>query len=126
MTAVNVVAGTRRHTLERSVRHPSGAHASLHVSDADGRTPWNAEVRFELIGDVEVPVDDRKLEPRRHTRRAAFEPDLAVVVLGDAPLAAVAPGWFLDDAVRCPARAKRVVGAVHPVVQRPRQEGLLP
>ena len=95
-------------------------------ANADRRAPRNAEVRLELIGHVEVAVDDRELKAGGHAGRAALEPDLAVVVLGDAPLAAVAAGRLLDDAVRRPARAERVVRAVHPVVERPGQKGFLP
>ncbi len=111
--------------FERSVGHARRVQAALHVGDANRRAPGNAEVRLELVGHVEVSVDDRELKARRHARSAALEPDLAVVVLRDAPFAAVAAGRLLDDAMRRPARAKRVVGAVHPVVERPGEERFL-
>ena len=50
-----------------------------------------------------------------------LEPHLAVVVLRHAPLRRARPGRFADDAVRRPADAERIDGAVQPVVHRPHQ-----
>ena len=76
--------------VERAVGHADRRHAALHVGDADGRAPRDVQVRLELIGHVEVAVDDRELEVGGHAAGAALEPHLAVVVLGHAPLRAVA------------------------------------
>ena len=125
VAAVDVVARAAGDALQRSVRHAGRVQPALHVRDAHRRAPGNAEVRFELVRHGEVAVDDRELKAHRDARRAALEPHLAVVVLRDAPLAAVAAGRLLDHAVRRPSRAEGVVGAVHPVVERPRQERFL-
>ena len=123
---IDVVAGAAGDAFERAIGHARGVQAALHVGNAYRCAPGNPEVRLELVGDGEVAVDDRELEADRHAGRAALEPHLAVVVLRDAPLAAVVAGRLLHHAVRCPARAERVVGAVHPVVEAPGQERLLP
>ena len=126
VAAVDVVARAPGDPFERSVGHARRVQAALHVGDANRRAPGNPEVRLELVRHGEVAVDDRELKAHRHARSAALEPDLAVVVLRDAPLAPVVAGGLLDDAVRCPARAEGVVRAVHPVVERPGQKGFLP
>ena len=89
------------------------------------RAPHDVEIRLELIRRREVAVVNRELEVPGHPAGAALEPDLAVVVLRDAPLRAVRSGRLLQEAVRRPAQPERVDGAVHPVVHRPEQAGLL-
>jgi hypothetical protein len=93
----------------------------LDVADEDRRAPDDLETRLELIGGRKVAVMDRKLEVAGHPARAVLEPDLAVVVLRDAPLRGARPGGLAQDSRRRPAEAERVHGAVHPVVHRPEQ-----
>ena len=70
---------------------------ALHVGQPDQR-PDLEEVGRGLAGHVDAAVDDRRLEVQRARLAAAVgEPHLAVVVLGQAPLPAVAGRLFLHD-----------------------------
>ena len=122
VAAEDVLAAGRGEVVEDADRHADAAHAALRVGVAAhvGR-PHDAEVVLELVVDVEGAVLDRRLEVDRAALAAGVdEPHLAVVVLGQAPLAAVRRRRLLQHlALRRPAQAERVVGAVDPVVHRP-------
>ena len=74
----------------------------------------------------ERAVVDGVLEVHRPAFAAGVhEPRFPVVVRGQAPLAAVRPGWLAQEAGRRPADAERVVGRVDPVVHVPEQARFL-
>jgi hypothetical protein len=80
---------------------------------------------LELIRRGKVAVVDRELEVSGHAGGSALEPHFAVIVLRYSPLRAVGRGGLSQEAVPRPAKAECVYGAVHPVVHRPEQAGLL-
>ena len=125
IAAIDLVAGRGRRVDQRAVGQASARDSRLDVADEDRRTPHDVQIGLELIGRREVAVVNRELEVPGHAAGAALEPDLAVVVLRHAPLRAVRPGGFLQQAVRRPSQPERVDGAVQPVVHRPEQAGLL-
>ena len=131
--AHDVVAGGARHAAERQLARPDRTGARLIVPDA-GDAPRHFESRLEELlvsgssaahGRKRQPVMNRQLKVAGKSAGAALEPDPAGAVLGDAPLRVVRRGGFSQHAVRRPAHAKGVVGAVEPVVQAPEQAALL-
>ena len=129
----DVVAGGARHAAERQLARPDRTGARLIVPDA-GDPIRHFESRLEELlvsgssaagGRKRQPVMDRQLEVAGKPAGAALEPDPAGAVLRDAPLRVVRRGGFSQHAVRRPAHAKGVVGAVEPVVQAPEQAALL-
>ena len=73
------------------------------------------------------PVEHVRLEmPEALFAAGVRPPELAVVVLGEAPLAAVGGGRLLERrAARRPTQAEAVVGRVNPVVDGPHQPARL-
>ncbi len=121
IAAVDGVPGRGRPVDHRSIRQARARQPCLNVANQVRRGPHDLEVRLELIGRGEVAVVHRELEITRQAAGAVLEPYFAVVVLRHAPLRRARPGRFADDAVRRPADAKRIDGAVQPVVHGPHQ-----
>ena len=97
------------------------AGAALDVGDVVDR-PDRFVIADLLAARVQVAVDGRDLVPDRSAFAASVDvPRFAVDVLGQAPLTAVAGGWFLEDLAAGVAEPVAVVGGVEPVVQRPDQ-----
>ena len=114
---------------------PSGmridAHAALHVGDADRRAPGNPRGPDPRARRPRIARRSCRRRsgtasrPARRSRRSwnHILPSLSCVTPHSPPRSP--PVGLLDDAVRRPSRAERVVRAVHPVVQRPGQERFL-
>ena len=85
------------------------------------------EVLGELRLDVVGSVKNRGLEmPQAFFATGVRPPDLALVVLSEAPLAAAVRDGFLEGFLGAvPAQAVRVIRLVHPVIHRPDQAALL-
>ena len=128
IAAIDLDARRRGEVIERAVGQPDATHAALHVGDAARCRPRHLKVGLEVVGNVEGPVGDWRLEVDGADFTAAIDPPhLAVVVLSRPPLPAVGIGLLAQHlAVGRNAQAERVVGHVEPVVERPGQAAWLP
>ncbi len=125
VATVDGVARGAGRPRQRAVGHAHGIHPALHVRDEHRRAPGDRQVRLELVGVGVVAVVHGKLEVAGHPAGPGLEHHLAVVVLRDAPLAAVRAGRLTQDAVRRPPDPHRVDGAVDPIVHAPDEAGFL-
>ena len=123
--ADDVVAGAGGEVVEHADRHAHAAHAALGVGHArDG--PDRVEAGLAFVGRRQGAVLNRDgVIERSSFAAAADEPHFSVVILRDAPLAAVRPGRFANESARRPAETEGVVGAVDPVVEAPDEAVLL-
>ena len=96
------------------------------VGDAELR-PDLDEILRELILDIIGAIDDWGLEvPEAFLAAGVAPPNLALVILGEAPLAAtVGDGFFGGVLGAVPAQAIGVIGLVDPVIHGPDQAALL-
>ena len=103
---------------------PTGT--TLVIGETDER-PDLHEVSGELALDVIRAVKDRGLEmPEALLAAGIGPPDLALIVLGEAPLATAAGDTFLQGFLGAvPAQTIGVIGLVHPVIHGPDQTALL-
>src|SRR5690606_24792221 len=91
----DLAAAGRGEVVQGAVLGTKAKRAALHVGETDER-PDLGEIVRGLPRDVEAPVEDGLLEILRPALGPASEPELALVVLRHAPLAAVGRGGFLE------------------------------